>query len=127
MNERWKNILIVVLSVLLLLASLSIWYDSNRAAESDSRDVTRTIQQLKEDNLRIRRELEAAREQLQSGQAGISRAEERTGKLEESNQQSGELIEHSRELIDGANQTFADIDRASGIPQTQNSCQGTSK
>lgn len=127
MNEHWKNTLIGVLLVLLALAGISIWHDSNRAAESDSRDVTRTIQQLEEDNLRTRRELEAARKQLQSGQAGISGAEERAGKLQESNQQSGELLDHSRGLIDGANQTFADIDRANGIAETQDSGQGTSK
>lgn len=120
--ESNKNILRWVLLgivAILCLGIFCVFHDSRSAADADSSDVTRTIQELKDESGTARTELDNARRELLHGQERAGDAEKTAGRLQSRNEQSGAVIEDSQRLLREIRDEFADIDRANGITETQ--------
>lgn len=110
---RW--IALVLFAVILIVVG-SIVHDSRNSADEDSRNVTRTVQQLKDESDTARTELGNARTELKRGQERITDAEATTRRLQDSSERSGELIEDSRRIVSEIRDEFRAIDKANGIP-----------
>lgn len=113
---RW--IALVLFAVILIVVG-SIVHDSRRQADTDSRDVLRTIQDIKDESNTVRTELGNARTELERGQERITDAEATTRRLQDSSERSGELIENSRRIVGEIRDEFRAIDEANGIYETQ--------
>lgn len=113
---RW--VLFSIVAVLCIII-FCVFHDSRSASDADGADVTRTIQQVKEESSTARTELNNARSELRNGQARADDAEKTTGRLQDSNEQSRAVIEDSQRLIGEIRDEFADIDRTNGITETQ--------
>lgn len=113
---RWVLLSIVAVLCIVLFC---VFHDSRSAADADGADVTRTIQQVKDESSTARTELNNARSELRNGQARADDAEKTTGRLQDSNEQSRAVIEDSQRLLGEIRDEFADIDRANGITETQ--------
>lgn len=113
---RW--VLLSIVDVLCIVL-FCVFHDSRSAADADGADVTRTIQQVKDESSTARTELDNARTELRDGQARADDAEKTTGRLQDSNEQSGAVIEDSQRLLGEIRDEFADIDRTNGITETQ--------
>lgn len=113
---RWVLLSIVAVLCVILFC---VFHDSRSAADADGADVTRTIQQVKDESSTARTELNNARSELRNGQARVDDAEKTTGRLQDSNEQSRAVIEDSQRLLGEIRDEFADIDRTNGITETQ--------
>ena len=113
---RWVLLGIVAVLCVILFC---VFHDSRSAADADGTDVTRTIQQVKDESSTARTELNNARTELRDGQARADDAEKTTGRLQDSNEQSRTIIEDSQRIIRELGEEFADIDKANGIDETQ--------
>lgn len=113
---RWVLLGIVAVLCVILFC---VFHDSRSAADADGADVTRTIQQVKDESSTARTELDNARTELRDGQARADDAEKTTGRLQDSNEQSRAVIEDSQRLLGEIRDEFADIDRTNGITETQ--------
>lgn len=113
---RWVLLGIVAVLCVVLFC---VFHDSRSAADADGADVTRTIQQIKDESSTARTELDNTRTELRNGQARADDAEETAGRLQDSNEQSRTVIEDSQRLLGEIRGEFADIDRANGITETQ--------
>lgn len=113
---RWVLLGIVAVLCIVLFC---VFHDSRSAADADGADVTRTIQQVKDESNAARTGLDNARTELRNGQARADDAEKTTGRLQDSNEQSRAVIEDSQRLLGEIRDEFADIDRANGITETQ--------
>lgn len=113
---RWVLLGIVAVLCVILFC---VFHDSRSAADADGADVTRTIQQVKDESSTARTELNNARSELRDGQARVDDAEKTTGRLQDSNEQSRAVIEDSQRLLGEIRDEFADIDRTNGITETQ--------
>lgn len=113
---RWVLLSIVAVLCVILFC---VFHDSRSAADSDGADVTRTIQQVKDESSTARTELDNTRTELRNGQARVDDAEKTTGRLQDSNEQSRAVIEDSQRLLGEIRDEFADIDRTNGITETQ--------
>ena len=113
---RWVLLGIVAVLCVVLFC---VFHDSRSAADADGADVTRTIQQVKDESSTARTELDNTRTELRNGQARADDAEETAGRLQDSNEQSRTVIEDSQRLLGEIGDEFADIDRANGITETQ--------
>lgn len=116
-NYISKRTFIYIVLTLFLIAGLifaSIVYDSNRTAKSESRDVIRTVQSTEKSVQSAQEEVGNARNELASGQESVKT-------LEESNQQSGQLISECQRIIGNIQGEFEDIDRANQLPNSQDS------
>lgn len=120
--ESNKNLFRWVLfgiAAVLCIVLFCVFHDSQIAADADGADVTRTIQQVKDESSTARTELNNARTELRNGQARADDAEKTTGRLQDSNEQSRAVIEDSQRLLGEIRDEFADIDRTNGITETQ--------
>lgn len=117
---RWALFGIVAI---LCIVFLCIFHDSRSAADADSSDVTRTVQQLKDESNTARTQLNNARSELRNGQERADDAQKTAGRLQTRNEQSGEVITNSQRLIGEIRAEFTDIDRANGITETQTGSQ----
>lgn len=113
---RWVLFSIVAILCVILFC---VFHDSRSAADADGADVTRTIQQIKDESNTARTELDNTRTELRNGQARADDAEKTTGRLQDSNEQSRAVIEDSQRLLGEIRDEFADIDRTNGITETQ--------
>lgn len=113
---RWVLFSIVAILCVILFC---VFHDSRSAADADGTDVTRTIQQVKDESSTARTELDNARRELFHGQERADDAEKTTGRLQSRNEQSGAVITDSQRLIGEIRDEFADIDRTNGITETQ--------
>lgn len=113
---RWVLLGIVAVLCVILFC---VFHDSRSAADADSTDVTRTIQQVKDESNAARTELNNARTELRNGQARADDAEKTTGRLQDSNEQSRAVITDSQRLLGEIRTELADIDRTNGITETQ--------
>ena len=113
---RWVLLGIVAVLCVILFC---VFHDSRSAADADGADVTRTIQQVKDESSTARTELNNARSELRNGQERVDDAEKTTGRLQDSNEQSRAVITDSQRLIGEIRDEFADIDRTNGITETQ--------
>lgn len=113
---RWVLLSIVAVLCIVLFC---VFHDSRSAADADGADVTRTIQQVKDESSTARTELDNARRELRHGQERADDAEKTTGRLQDSNEQSRTIIEDSQRIIRELGEEFADIDRTNGITETQ--------
>lgn len=113
---RWVLFGIVAVLCIVLFC---VFHDSRSAADADGADVTRTIQQVKDESSTARTELNNALSELRNGQARADDAEKTTGRLQDSNEQSRTVIEDSQRLLGEIRDEFADIDRTNGITETQ--------
>lgn len=113
---RWVLLGIVAVLCIVLFC---VFHDSRSAADADGADVTRTIQQIKDESSAARTELDNTRTELRNGQARADDAEKTTGRLQDSNEQSRAVIEDSQRLLGEIRDEFADIDRTNGITETQ--------
>lgn len=113
---RWVLLGIVAVLCIVLFC---VFHDSRSAADADGADVTRTIQQVKDESSTARTELDNTRTELRNGQARADDAKKTTGRLQDSNEQSRAVIEDSQRLLGEIRDEFADIDRTNGITETQ--------
>lgn len=113
---RWVLLSIVAVLCVILFC---VFHDSRSAADAYGTDVTRTIQELKDESGTARTELNNARTELRNGQARADDAEKTTGRLQDSNEQSRAVITDSQRLLGEIRDEFADIDRTNGITETQ--------
>ena len=118
-NEKFVRYAVIALSTCILIVLGCIFYDAHQSADADSTDVTRTIQELKDESGTARTELDNARRELRHGQERADDAEKTTGRLQDSNEQSRAVITDSQRLIGEIRDEFADIDRTNGITETQ--------
>lgn len=118
-NEKFVRYAVIALSTGILIVLGGIFYDAHQSADADGADVTRTIQQVKDESSTARTELNNARTELRNGQARADDAEKTTGRLQDSNEQSRAVIEDSQRLLGEIRDEFADIDRTNGITETQ--------
>lgn len=113
---RWVLLSIVAVLCVILFC---VFHDSRSAADAYGTDVTRTIQELKDESGTARTELDNARRELLHGQERADDAEKTTGRLQDSNEQSRAVITDSQRLLGEIRDEFADIDRTNGITETQ--------
>ena len=118
-NEKFVRYAVIALSTGILIILGCIFYDAHQSADADGADVTRTIQQVKDESSTARTELNNARTELERGQARAADAQATTGRLQDSNEQSRAVIEDSQRLLGEIREEFADIDKANGIDETQ--------
>ena len=102
-RRNWRTIGVVVLAALLLIGAG--YYIANH---DDSRPVQRAETELDA----ARTELGAAGEELGRGQAAISDAQETAGGLADSNEQSGDLIDDSRNILERIEAILTEVERA---------------
>ena len=100
-RRHWRTIGVAVLAALLLVGAG--YYIANY---DDNQPIQRTEKELDA----ARTELGTAGEELRRGQEAISDAQDTAGKLSDSNEQSGNLIDNSRELLDRIEAILADVD-----------------
>lgn len=118
-NEKFVRYAVIALSTGILIVLGCIFYDAHQSAKADGDDVSRTIQQIKDESSTARTELDNARTELRNGQERADDAEKTTGRLQDSNEQSRAVIEDSQRIIRELGEEFADIDKANGITETQ--------
>ena len=102
-RHNWRTIGVAVLAALLLVGAG--YYIANH---DDSRPVQRAETELDA----ACDELGSAGEELSRGQEAISDAQDTAGSLADSNEQSGNLIDHNRELLERIEAVLADVERA---------------
>lgn len=113
---RWVLFGIVAVLCVILFC---VFHDSRSAADAYGTDVTRTIQELKDESGTARTELNNARRELRHGQERADDAEKTAGRLQSRNEQSGAVVTDSQRLIGEIRAELADIDRTNGITETQ--------
>lgn len=95
-NDKMYSEKVVVLSFLVgivLCLALCVYYFSGRTADTESRDVNRTIQQLERDG-------ERASEAITDAEDGISEAQDTTNRISRSLDESSSILDRLQAELD---------------------------